>query len=102
MRERRKQRKGIPAAVALGYDPQRDVAPHVLAAGRGELAEAILALAEQHGVPIHTDSGLAEALVRLRIGENIPPELYAAVAEVLAFLWTLEQREGQRREEGVP
>jgi len=86
--------------VALGYDPQKAAAPRVLASGRGELAEAILALAEQHQVPIHTDSSLADALVRLRLGASIPPELYAAVAEVLAFLWTLEHRRG--REEEVP
>lgn len=97
-----KKGKGRPTAVALGYDPTKDVAPRVLAAGRGELAEAILALAEQHQVPIHTDSSLADALVRLRLGASIPPELYAAVAEVLAFLWSLEQRRERGREEEVP
>jgi flagellar biosynthesis protein len=100
MRRNPSDRKGPPAAVALGYDLEKDVAPRVLAAGRGELAEAILALAEQHQVPIHTDSSLADALIRLQLGASIPPELYAAVAEVLAFLWSLERRQG--REEEVP
>lgn len=85
---RRPERK---AAVALGYDPKKDDAPRVLAAGQGELAEAVLSLARKHAIPIHTDHPLANALVKLEVGAAIPPELYAAVAEVLAFLWRLEQ-----------
>jgi flagellar biosynthesis protein len=82
-----KERK---AAVALGYNPAQDAAPKVLAAGQGEIAKVILQQAEAHGVPIHTDHPLAQALVRLEVGSQIPPELYRAVAEVLAFLYKLE------------
>lgn len=85
---RRPERK---AAVALGYDRNRDDAPRVLAAGQGELAEALLTIAKKHEIPVHTDHPLANALVKLEIGAAIPPELYAAVAEVLAFLWRMEQ-----------
>ncbi len=86
------KRKGRKAAVALGYDPQTDEAPRVLAAGRGELAESLLRIARESDVPIYEDHPLAEALVRLEVGAQIPPELYSAVAEVLVFLWGLEQR----------
>lgn len=86
----KERRPGRKAAVALGYDPKQDDAPRVLAAGQGELAEAVLRMAEKHGVPVHADHPLAEALVKLEVGAAIPPELYAAVAEVLAFLWRLE------------
>lgn len=79
------------AAVALGYDPNKDDAPRVLAAGRGELAEALLDIAKKHDIPVQTDHPLANALVKLEVGAAIPPELYAAVAEVLAFLWRVEQ-----------
>ncbi|HEY3364495.1 MAG TPA: EscU/YscU/HrcU family type III secretion system export apparatus switch protein [Symbiobacteriaceae bacterium] len=84
-------RKSRKAAVALGYDPASDHAPQIIAAGRGEMAEALVRIAQKYHVPVHTDHPLAEALVRLDVGEAIPPELYAAVAEVLAFLWRLEQ-----------
>lgn len=78
------------AAVALGYDPTQNAAPRVLAAGQGEIARMIQSVAEAHGVPIHQDHPLAQALVRLEVGSQIPPELYRAVAEVLAFLYKLE------------
>lgn len=94
-KEKKPRRK---AAVALGYDPNRDDAPRVLAAGQGELAEALLKIAEAHNIPVHADHPLAEALVRLEVGAAVPPELYAAVAEVLAFLWRLETtKAGEKR-----
>jgi flagellar biosynthesis protein len=89
--EKRHVRK---AAVALGYDPAMDGAPKVLAAGQGDVAEALLRIAQEHGVPVHTDHPLASALIKLDVGTYLPPELYAAVAEVLAFLWRLEQEKG--------
>jgi len=81
------------AAVALGYNPEKDSAPRVLAAGRGELAEAILAQADRHRVPVVEQHPLADALVKLQVGASVPPELYAAVAEVLAYLWRVEQQQ---------
>jgi len=96
-----KQRpRGQKAAVALGYDPAKDNAPRIIAAGKGELAEALLAMAEKHKVPIYTDHPLANALVKLEIGAYVPPELYAAIAEVLAFLWSME-RDQARLKEGL-
>jgi len=78
-------------AVALGYQQGQDEAPKVLAAGRGEVAQAVIRIAQEHAVPIHTDHPLANALIKLELGASVPPELYAAVAEVLAFLYRLEQ-----------
>jgi len=84
-----------PVAVALRYDGEQDRAPRVVAKGSGPLAERIMAVAREHGVPLHEDAGLAGALYRLDLLEEIPPELYRAVAEVLAFLYVLD-RQGPR------
>jgi flagellar biosynthesis protein len=78
-------------AIALGYDQEKDHAPQVLAAGRGELAETLLRIARANSIPIQENHPLAGALIALDVGDFIPPELYQAVAEVLAFLSRLEQ-----------
>ena len=73
-------------AVALRYDKDADAAPVVVATGRGAMAERIIALAREHGIPIQEDAQLVEALARLDLGEIIPPELYPVVAEILVFV----------------
>lgn len=84
-------------ATAIEYDPRRGgSAPKVLAGGIGEVAERILAIAREKGIPIHEDPDLAELLSRVDVGTEIPEELYLAVAEVLAFLYrTGRGREGK-------
>jgi len=76
-------------AVGIKYDPARDDAPKVKAKGAGYLADRILNLARKHGVPIKQDNELVETLYALDIDQEIPPELYRAVAEVLAFIYRL-------------
>ena len=83
--------EALRTAVALRYDG--DGAPRVVAKGRGEIAERILAVAEEHAVPLHADRGLVELLSRIDLGDEIPPELYVAVAQVLAFAYSLSARE---------
>jgi len=88
----RKKRKGkIRRAMALGYDPRRDDAPRVLAAGGGDVADRILRAAAEHGIPVREDPGLLEVLAGLDAGEEIPPAAYQAVAEILAFIYRLEE-----------
>lgn len=74
------------AAVALGYDPEHEDAPKVLAAGYGEAAKSILAIAREHGIAIHEDANLAQLLARVPVGSDIPESAYQVVAELLAFL----------------
>ncbi len=81
-------------AAALQYQPGQDAAPRVVAAGRGEIAQRILALAREAGIPIQQDGDLAEALLRVDLAGEIPPELYPAVAEVLAFVWRSDRAKG--------
>ncbi|MCB9496237.1 MAG: EscU/YscU/HrcU family type III secretion system export apparatus switch protein [Fibrobacteria bacterium] len=76
-------------AVAMRYRHGQDVAPVVTATGRGLLADRIVELAAQAQVPIHQDADLAEALDKVGTDRSIPPELYAAVAEVIAFVHRL-------------
>lgn len=71
-------------AVALRYDAP--TAPKVVAVGRGELGERIVATARQHGVPIEHNPALAEALSTIELDEPIPEALYQAVAVIIAFL----------------
>ncbi len=77
-------------AIALGYDPEKDQAPRVLASGRGVLAEQILAVARENGITIREDPVLAAALSSIEIDALIPPELYAVVAELLAYVYRLD------------
>ncbi|MEW8627402.1 MAG: EscU/YscU/HrcU family type III secretion system export apparatus switch protein [Candidatus Thiodiazotropha sp.] len=74
-------------AVALKYDGEN--APRLTAKGRGELAERILALAEEHNIPLHEDVELAALLSQIPLGDEIPQALYRAVAEVIAFAYLL-------------
>ena len=78
-------------AVALRYLRGEDDAPRVVARGQGELAARILDLARRHGIPVRRDGDLAGILSKLDLGEQIPAELYQAVAEVLAYLYRADR-----------
>jgi flagellar biosynthesis protein len=75
-----------PRAVALNYDHDTMGAPVVLAKGKGTVAEKIIALAAEHGIPVKEDPVLVKALEQLELGDQIPPELYRVVAEILVFI----------------
>ncbi|MES9831108.1 MAG: EscU/YscU/HrcU family type III secretion system export apparatus switch protein [Candidatus Thiodiazotropha sp. LLP2] len=83
----RKDKQSTEVAVALKYDGEN--APRLTAKGRGELADRILALAEEHEVPLHEDAELAALLTQIPLGDEIPQALYRAVAEVIAFAYLL-------------
>lgn len=73
-------------AIALAYDPGAGTAPKVVAKGKGRTAAQILELAEKNGVPVRRDPALVQVLSRIKLDQEIPPELYRAVAAILAFL----------------
>jgi flagellar biosynthesis protein len=77
--------------VALGYERGKDRAPRVLAKGSGIVAERILELAKAHGVPVREDPALVSLLATVDVDSEIPPALYHAVAEVLAFVYRLRE-----------
>lgn len=77
-------------AVALQYS-EGEKAPHVVASGVGYIADRIVALAAEHSVPIEENTSLADILSQIEIGYEIPPETYRAVAEILAFLYRVDE-----------
>ncbi len=77
-------------AVALHYDKKG--APRVVAKGRGSIGEKIIEVAKAHDIPIEENDVLAGALSKVELGDEIPPELYKAVAEVLVFVLRLSGR----------
>jgi flagellar biosynthesis protein len=78
-------------AVALRYDTASDSAPKVVAKGKGRTADQILALAQKNNVPVRQDANLVQVLSRLNLDQEIPPEVYRAVAAILAFLYRVNR-----------
>lgn len=86
-------------AIALKYDKEKDSAPRVVAKGMRLKAEKIREIARQYNIPIMKNLPLANALYRVDVGQEVPEELYDAVAEVLNFVYALQQEQqasGQR------
>ena len=79
-------------AVAVKYKPGKDNAPKVTARGTGLVAEKIIDVARKQGIPVKDDPDLVEVLSRLDLKEEIPPELYVIVAELLAFVYGLNRK----------
>ena len=80
-----------PRAAAL-RSQKGETAPSLGASGRGHVADAILAAAEEAGIPVREDGPLVEALAHLELGDRVPPELYQAVAEALVWAYGLTRR----------
>jgi flagellar biosynthesis protein len=85
----------VKKAAALLYDNKKDVAPRIVASGRGEVAERIIETGREAGVAVMEDEELGEVLEALPLNSEIPPELYQAVAEVLAFVYQAGKRYSQ-------
>lgn len=83
-------------AIALGYDKDNMNAPQVLASGRGYIAERIIEIAKEHNIAVEKDPVLAQALSHLDLGQEIPPDLYKVVAEVLVFIMETDRKQKNR------
>lgn len=88
--------KDIPnqSAIALEYN-EGDIAPKVIASGKGYLAEKIVETAKEYDIPVHQDAKLAKSLSNIEIGEYIPRELYQVVAEVLVYVDAMDKIKGK-------
>ncbi|SNZ09710.1 flagellar biosynthesis protein [Persephonella hydrogeniphila] len=74
-------------AVALRYKRGEDKAPKVVAKGKGFIGEKIIQIAKENGIPVEKDPVLVEALSGIEINQEIPPQLYKAVAKILIFVY---------------
>ncbi len=84
-------------AVALSYDENKNGAPVVVASGMGYLAERIVELAQKEGVPVYEDNSLATMLTQLKLGSEIPAELYQAIIDI--YIYFLEYAPGKKKRE---
>ena len=82
----------LPRAAALQYRPNDDRAPKLVAKGSGEIAEQIIALAKKHNIPIHEDRDLLTVLAQLDLEKEIPAELYKPIAEILSFVYRVNEK----------
>ncbi len=78
-------------AVAVKYDREKDHAPRVTAKGRSLMAERIIEVAKEHDIPMYEDKELVQVLEALDLDTEIPPEMFRAVAEVLAFIYRMNK-----------
>ncbi|MCP4155746.1 MAG: flagellar biosynthesis protein FlhB [bacterium] len=78
-------------AVALKYNREQDHAPRVIAKGRSLMAERIIEVAKEHDIPMYEDKELVQVLEALDLDTEIPPEMFRAVAEVLAFIYRMNK-----------
>ena len=83
-------------AVALSYQGENIDAPKVVAKGSGFIAEKILATAKQHSVPVYKNKTLVSMLMAVELDREIPPELFQVVAEMLAYIYRIDQKIGKK------
>ena len=86
-----KNKKKSSRAAAISYDAEKNRAPRLVAKGSGNIADKIIEIARQHDIPMVKDENLVQVLEALDLETEIPPELYRAVAEVLAFIYRLNR-----------
>lgn len=82
--------------MALQYQPKLDNAPKVIAKGKGQVAEKIIEIAREHNIYIQNDPDLIEVLSQLDLNQEIPSDLYIVIAELLAFVYSLNSGEKLR------
>lgn len=85
-------KNNVESAVALKYKPEEDIAPRVIAKGERKVAENIVKKAKENDIPVYKDEKLVKQLKNIELDENIPSELYEAVAQVLLFITKIDNQ----------
>lgn len=83
---------GQKKAVALRYREKKETAPRVIAKGKGILADSIIEAAKKNKIPVQEDPSLIELLHKMEVNEQIPEELYLAVAEIFSFIYQVDKQ----------
>ncbi|QGG47509.1 EscU/YscU/HrcU family type III secretion system export apparatus switch protein [Heliorestis convoluta] len=90
--QKKKKDHASPSAAAISYDDSKDQAPKIIAQGKGQLAAKIIEMAKEKNIPVQEDALLVENLIDMDLGENIPPQLYLVIAEILLMLEEMEKK----------
>lgn len=98
MKNNPEEKQSVKKAAAIKYDSSKKSAPVVTASGQGAIAEKIIELAREKGIPIKDDPDLVQVLSKLKIGSEIPVELYRAVAEILAYVYSLNEAQRDNKQ----
>ena len=93
--------KKITTAAAISYDPNENDVPVLSAFGEGYVAQKIVEVAKESGVPVLPEPGLTKMLSKLSVGDEIAPEMYDAVAKVLAFVSEVDRTYGEKIRRGI-
>jgi len=93
--------KDITRAAAISYDPAQNDVPVLAAFGEGFLAQKIVSIARESGIPVLPDPSLSSMLSKISVGDEISPELYEAVAKVLAFVSEVDRSYGEKIKRGM-
>ncbi len=88
----------INKTVVLKYEEQNDIAPKIVAKGKGSIGKKILEIAEKNNIPVYKDDTLVDILDRMDVGTVIPEELYLVIAELFAFLYKVKRGLNERYE----
>lgn len=91
------KKEKIKQVAALKYSPDDNSAPQIIGLGKGETAEKILEKARENNIPIYKDDELASTLNAFDIGDEIPPELYEVVAQILVFVGNIDKSYGEKK-----
>ena len=86
------KKKKIKQVAALKYSPDNNRAPEIIGLGSGDIAEKIVEKAKENDIPIYQNDELVKTLNQFKIGDEIPPELYEVVAEILVFVNNIDQK----------
>ena len=89
--QKRKREMSGPSAAVIKYDEESGKSPIVVAQGKGEVARQIIELAKQNNILMQEDSSLVAELLEMDLGENIPPQLYNVMAEILLLIEEMEK-----------